>query len=318
MNKKNILKYILIFLTLAFSFLTWNAIDRAINVREVSVWLAPIFFFSLNFIFLSLTIILVEEERVMWGISFIIIFLSAIFIFNVWHLLVLLLSFVFLLIAAGKIREDLRLNIKIDVYKCIQSGSTFLLLALSLSISSHYFFETKNNNLENIIPKFNITGVLNSITPEIISVVNPEFQDIDQKNLSVDQWILENEKEKIIEVEKINPSFGATSRDFVLQEGRAQLENFAGFEIDGEEKLVDVATKILSNRINNFIVPDYADTKIPILSFVLSLALFLTIFSLGSFLRPFWTWAAQFLFWIFKKTKIIRISKKMEEVETVE
>lgn len=318
MDKKIILKYSLIILTIGCSFFAWNSIDRAINTQEASVWLAPVIFFSLEFIFLGLTIVLVKERLAIFVASFFVIFFSALFTFNIWHLALLLLGLIFLSISIAKIRDDLNSNIRVDFYKSIRAGSTFMILALSLVISSHYFFETKNTRLENIIPKFDISGVIGSITPKILEAVNPEFKNINQNNLSVDQWILESEKTKLEETEKVNPIIGMASKEIILQEGRAQFENFVGFEITGKEKVADVLTKMVSNRLSNFIAPDYSEKKFPIIPLAVSLALFLTLFSLGSFVRPFWTWIAQFIFWLLKKMKLVEIVKKMEEVEVIQ
>lgn len=318
MSVKRILKYCLIFLTVGFSFLAWNAVDRAINVENASLWIGPIIFFSLTFIFLSLTIVLVQGAADIYSTAFLIIFLSVIFTPKILHVALLLLSFGFLSIAVGKIRADLRLNIKVDFYKSIRAGSTFVILAFSLAIASHYFFETKNTRLENIIPKFDMSRAINSIAPKIISTVNPEFKNISQENLTVDQWILKNEGGEIENAEKISPLLAATSKEIILSEGRSQLENFAGFEITGREKLADVLTRMVSNKINNFIAPDYSDRKIPIFPLIVSSAIFLTMFSLGSFLRPLWTWIADFIFWILKKIKLVKILEKMEKVEVIE
>lgn len=318
MNKKNILKYSLIILTLSFSFLTWNAIDRAINVAEASLWIVPIIFFSLLFIFLSLLIFCVRGSLAIQTTSFLAIFSSAIFIFNPFHLLILFLSWGLFAIAIWKVKGDLELNIKVDCYKSIRAGSTFMILALSVAIASHYFFETKNTRLENIIPKFDMTGMLNKIAPKIIASVNPEFKDLANKDLTVDQWILETEKEKIAEVGKVNPLFEETGRNMVLQEGRAQLSEFTGMNITGQEKMAGIISQMVGNKISNFVAPNYADGKFPTFPLAVSGALFLTLFSLGSFLRPFWAWIVEFLFWIIRKMKFVKIVDEMRDVERIE
>ena len=318
MKKNKSLKYILLFLTLVFSFLAWNAVDRAINVKGASLWVAPVIFFSLVYIFLSLAVVLVKERLALEITAFFLIFFSAIFAPFLWQLVVLLFSFLFLSLAIGKIRKDLRLNIKVDLYKSMRSGSALIVLAFSLLISSQYFFETRNTSLENIVPKFNLSSILSSIAPKIISTVNPEFSNIQKENLNVDQWILETQKDKISESSKLNPEMENSARGEILQEGRAQLAEFSGQAIIGTEKMADVLTKTVTNRLNNFVAPDYSGNKFPVLPFVVSIALFLTLYSIGSFLDFFWIWIAELFFWILKKCKLVKITERMEDVETIE
>jgi len=316
--KKKILKYSLIFLTLVSSFLTWNAIDRAINVPAASLWLGPIVFFSLTFIFLSLITISIKERSAVQLAALGTIFFSLIFTPSIFHLAVLILSYILFSVAVGKARDDLQFSIKVDFYKSVRAGSTFLMLALSLAIASHYFFETKNTRLENIIPKFDMSGMVNKIAPKIITYVNPEFKNIEDKNLTVDQWILETEKDKLAEVGKLNPAFAETGKDMVLKEGRAQLAEFTGFKISGQERMADIIMQMVSNKISNFVAPNYSNGGFPIFPLAVSGALFLTLFSLGSFLRPFWTWIAQFIFWLLRKIKLVKIVEELRDVEVIQ
>lgn len=316
--KKKILTYILAIFTFGFSFLTWNSINQAINAPDASLWLGPIVFFSLTFIFLILTIVLVKKRNIAQGVSLGVIFFSLIFTPVFWNFLVLVLCYALISIAIGKVRKDLALSIKIDFYKSIRAGGVFLLLACSLSISSHYFFETKNTRLENIIPKFNMSGLVSTFAPKIISSINPEFKNIDDADLTVDEWILETEKSETANSLEYNSRLTKTEKELILIQGRAYVKDFTGIEVSGQEKMSAIIAQMVSEKISNFVAPDYSKGKVPIFPLVVSGALFLTLFSLGSFFRPFWTWIAEFIFWILWKAKVVKIVEEMRDVEVIQ
>ena len=324
-EKQKILKYILIFLTLLFSFLAWFSVSQAINVPTASTWGAPILWFSFFFISLSLCIVLIKHlirtELVVLA-SFL---LSLLFVFN-WektfqHLLIILVSILFAFWGIRRIRQDLKLNIKIDLWKTLRTGSTFFILALSLTIASQYYWETKNTSLENTLPKFKIDALSEKLTSKVLSFVNPDFKNLDEENITVDQFILETRKKQFTESlasEELSNELFENSQALVLEEGRRQLSDLAGVKLNGQEKLSDIFSSTVNNRINNLISPSFSEnSKLPLLHLILAFILFLTVASLSSFLGILLIPLANLIFFGFRKSgwiEIIKIQKEVEEI----
>ena len=143
MDKKQILKYFLIIFTLAVAFFSWFSIDRAINIPAASEWLAPIFWFSLLFVFLCLDSILIKNTnllKIIYAVSF---FSSFVFVLRWQHILAILVAVLCVIPASEKIRNDLKSNIKISLWRALRVGRSFIILSFALIIASQYYFEVK-------------------------------------------------------------------------------------------------------------------------------------------------------------------------------
>lgn len=353
MTKQKILKYILIFLTLIFSFLAWFSIDRAINIPQSSNWIMPGIWFSLLFIFISLDIILIKETHILEIIFFCCFLLTFIFFFNFWNLAFIFLALIFLYLSTVKMRKEMKLNIKISLAKIIASGRAFLIFSLAIMISSQYYFEIKNFNLEKMIPKFEIGKSSTYMASKIISIMNPNLN-IDSEDLTIDEFIRQiqskefqnmsqEESEKLDEVinnqvgENISQEKKEAIRNEAVQkinerrtdlienseqavsEGRKSLSQMVGFELKGNEKASEVFTQIINKRIANRIQNTFSSEKnLPLFPIILAVLLFLSIVSVGSILNLVYVPIISLLFYVLKKTKLISIIKIPTEQEIIE
>ena len=315
-KNKAFLDYSLALFVIAFSFLTWNSINRSANVSDAGSWLVPVILFSVTLIFFELLIVISRRRLLILLAAGALVFPSLIFVFDSWHLIILGACFVFLIFSVFRIRNDLDLSIKINFYKSVRLGMILFLLALGLAISSHYFFQTKNSNPgENTPPKLNISWLIKKVTPNILGSINEDFKGIEKKNLTVDEWILETEKENR---EKFSIVKNSMQEELLLEKGRMQLEEFSGIEIDGKEKIADVIVQMVEDKVGEFLVADYFKGGFPAISFAFSIILFLTLFSIGTILYPLVTWVTRFIFWIFKKVKLVKITQELRDVETIQ
>lgn len=324
-QKQKILKYILIFLTLLFSFLAWFSVSQAINIPTASTWGAPIIWFSLFFINLSLCLVLIKRLVFAELIILAAFFLSLLFVF-IWegifqHILVILVGFLFASWGIRRIRQDLKLNIIIDLWKTLRTGSTFLILAFSLIIASQYYWETRNTSLESTLPKFKIDALSEKLTSTVLSFINSDFKNLDEEDITVDQFILETRKKKFTESlvsEELSNELFENSQALVLEEGRQQLSDLAGMKLSGQEKLSDIFSSTVNNRINNFITPSFSEnSQLPLLHLILAFILFLTVASLGSFLGIFLIPLTNLIFFGLRKINLVEIIKIQKEVEEI-
>jgi hypothetical protein len=332
--QKNILKFSLFFLSTVLALFFWRSVSEAITVANSSVWLVPILWFSFLYSAYSLEFILVKEKFLI-NLSIVVgIFLSLIFSPNFWHFLILLFCSMLLAMAYLQIKKDLGLNVKICLPKTLRMGKTFFIVALALVVSSQYYFQAKKVGLLKM-PTFDIGVILdNKLAKEILYKLNPDLQKLENKNLTVDEMILENFRESqmgneetdllnlaqdsqiisLVNLQKIEE----LKKRKVLEIGRESFGKMANRKLAGSEKIVDVITEIINQKIQSFVSPNYSDERFPLVPLGMAIILFLTVLSLGAFLVRILVHVVSFIFWIFIFGKIIQIKKVPVEMEVLE
>lgn len=352
--KVKILKYSLATLTMLFGFLAWRSIDRAINVPDVSVWGIPMIIFSSFFVLSYLDIIIIKRILVLQLMFLAVLVLSFVYVHSFWHIVAVILSYLFILWALFKIKNDLRLSVKISLWKSIRTGSTLFLLAISMMITSQYYFEVKNLDSAHLIPQFNMTAMTGGMTSKIIAAVNPDFKNLDQEGLTVDQFILQTQQNQDPDssdsidsqvdsmIERSNPKLtpaqknmlkedalkkvsntsaeiGKSQNALIIQEGRKKFSEIAGTDLTGNEKVSDVLSAIVNRKIDQYLGSGLKDSeKSSPLPFIMAVGLFLTVLPMGSLLNTFWMLLIELAIWIFIKADLIHITKIPVEMEVLE
>jgi len=349
------LQYAAVFLAVFFSFAFWNSVDRAITISESSTWAVPIIWSSLWFVFVCLSIILVKNENLRQGTFFFSILSSFIFSFDLSRLGIGFLAWLIFLYGARKIRRDLELNIKIDLVKSITTGKALIIFSLALVVSSQYFSEIQNVPAEQIMPRLKTGRVSNLITTRILSITNPEFENLDSENLTVDQFVLKFQetqlessdfsvdaekeidslidsqggknltpaqremlrKEALSELERSKKEVSAQSQELILGEGRKELGKIAGMELSGNEKISEVFASAVNRRISSYFQPEVGGTRTPLLPTVLAIILFLTIVPIGNLTSVSLAWIVSGVFRLLLLLGWISVSKINVEVEKI-
>lgn len=320
--KNTILKFSLFTLTLAAAFFSWLAVEQAINNPEASVWMAPTIWFSLFFIIFSLSAVSIKEKHLLALEVFLALTISLIFAVSFWHLIIVILGFLFISLAVGKIKKDLELNIRIDLWKTLHAGRTIIIFSLSLIIASQYYFSIRDSGAEKLIPKFKMEGLSSSLTSKVLSSIYPEFKNLGEDDLTVDQLLLETQKKQLEQkggMENIQNKISDINQNVILEQGRKQISQMTGAEITGQERVADLFSETINNKINSFVVPNLGDNKnFSILPIVMAIFLFLTVISLGSFLSSLWILLVKAIFIILVKIGVVSIARIQKEVEVIQ
>lgn len=265
--KKQILKYSLIFFTLVTSFFSWFAIDRAINVPSSSNWAVPIIWFTLFFLFFCLDIILIKEAYIL-GLLFVFSLASSfVFVFSFWHAGAVLLGAALVFWASRGIKADLNLYIKINLWRILRTGRKIIILGLVIVITSQYYLAIKNLDSGQTFFDFNTGKISETLIVKILPRINSDFRDLSDKNITVDEYLLNKfkegpsrEGENLPDLKnKINQNAGNEEIYFkekkallgglngvntkekeaeLLAAGRKNLSDFTGREIRGGRKNV--------------------------------------------------------------------------------
>ncbi len=317
MLKKNLNK-ILMVVILVSALLSWWSIDRAIMVESASNFWWPFLIFSILAVCLVLFFALERQRLMILAVCFGVTALSLIFVFKAGHLLFVLVGVLLLfkgwVIACG----DFDSSLKISFRRNSQRSIFYIIVALSLIVTSQYYFTVRN------LPEINLSLDSNKLTNGIIdwslSKVSPDFSKMKSDQISMDDFLAElyeviSAKQSDNKMNDILSSSASVSeselRQIVVDDWKKQLSQTAGFKIAGDEKVNDVFVALINSRMSKFSVVRGQENSPQLLSFVLALILLLTLLSLGPFLRFFWLYLASMVFWILKKTAIVRV--KLED-----
>lgn len=332
--QKNILKFALFFFSLIAAFFSWLSLNNAVTVPDSSVWLVPMIWFSLFYIVYSLEFVLVPRK--VWSILSIVLgmFLSFIFVHTFWHFVVVLFASIIMYMSYQQIKTDLGLNVKLCLPKTLRMGKTYFVLALAIVISSQYYFQAASMGLLKL-PVFDASVILeNKWAKEVLYKLNPALQKLEDKNLTVDQMILDNYRESQVgsgESDLIDLAQGSQVispanmqkieqlRDQkVLEAGREQLGKMANRKLTGSEKVSEVMTEIMNQKIQSLVVTDYANEKFPAVPIGMAFILFLTVLSLGAFIIRILAQISSLIFWILTSTNVVKIKMVPVEMEVIE
>ena len=339
MTKKKILQYILFFLTLVLAFLFWRSVSRAVNYADASVWYLPIIWFSLLFVVFSLSAIIIEKKYVLWILSVFSLALSLIFVFWLWHILIIIVSAIFLILAVDRIKADVTYAIKINIWKSLRTGSTIIVFAFSLVLASQYYMEIKSLPLDKLLPRLKIDSLTSKLTVKLIKYAMPNLQNLDDENLTVDQLILSNQKDQIDSLDILNKvqkpenlseidaaivkseseKIVENNKALILAESRKQLSDAAGMDLQGNEKVTEVFSQMINKKISEAVVPKIGEeNRLPIVPIIVSAVLFITVFYAGYFVTPLWILLGYLVFLLLVKTKVIKIVQVPAEIEMIE
>lgn len=339
------------FLTAIISF---YSISRAIKVAEASTWLVPMIWISIFAISLFLTAILVKNILAAEIVIAASLMTSLIFALDLIHLAIVVACIFMILSGVFAIRRDLDLNVKISLWKSLYMGKFGIIFAVAILISSQYFFTIKNIEGAVNVPKFDVSEVAGPLIAPILGIVNPEFAQASSQNLTIDEFIIQTQKENqqnlfqgedlnslnlieqnipqnisepqrsaikqraLEEMKQTSDKVLEQNQQLVLQEGRRQFSKIAGKKIEGSEKVSEVFVGMINSKINNYFQPVGGEQKrSEFYPLILSLILFLTIWPLGSLLSALWFSIVILLFKIFVKLKLVEIGKVMVEREMI-
>jgi hypothetical protein len=311
--KRKIFDSILFVLTVVFSFCSWWSVDQAMNDPTASVWLVPISWFSLFSVFFFLTTIVTKIPYLSLA-SLFIFFLAELFFFPFFNAA----SFLLGLVVIFRVKGEMAYGNRILLRKIIRSGSGIFIFSLALALSAHYYLASWKGEMAKPIPEFKMEGMTKEITFKILSKISPSFKDIGEENLTVDEFIKKNQVPESPEVET-EDLLVALKNELILEESRKSLSQISGLALSGEEKMSEVISRIINNKIFS-LFPEKGSPgqKFSAVYLALALGLFFSLLALGTVLVHLWVVLVFMLFLVFRKTNLIRISRISSEREIID
>jgi hypothetical protein len=301
------------------------------------------------FVLLFLNAVVAKSVRLIW--MSVALSLAAVFIFSSDSVQLALTSVGFLavILACFKARSFTEASIKLNLSGAARSGALWLTLGLSLVIAGEYYSLIRLNPAERAMPKIQIGNVVKSVATPVLSRFVPTGNGRNE-NVSVDEFLLtiqsqgvgqmgldqdqigsmvEAQLGKNISPEQrvvINQEVSAQqsaiknqAQQKVLDEGRKKLTEMSGREVRGDEKISDVMAEIVSLQIEGYFNSGMAGNQnSSTLTIILAFVVFLTVFSIGSFLDFFLVYLTHFIFFVLVSTGGIKTAKITKEVEVIE
>jgi len=353
MQKKKITVIILTVLLLVFATLLWWATNQIAQAYSVGMLILELISLSLAYIFLQLISLFVQRVFFIECIAVCAFAVSIVFAPHLWHTVFVAFASLLLLRGLSMIRKDMRLNVKISLWKSLHLGKNLLLFAFALVLSSQYFFAAANHSGDALIPGLEVGKIGSKLVLEAVSYINPQYQTLKEETLTVDDFLLQSynqrqdeyagldiesfvsmqsdiqslppEQQEIMKdelkkrISNINRSTADLQKELALEGGRMELAKFAGREVSGSEKISQVFSSAIESKINEFFAPNAEmPQRAKAYQFIVAIVFFLSIFSTGSLFWWPWTLLAVGIFRFCVRLKAISIGKIPVEMEIIE
>lgn len=245
-------------------------------------------------------------------------FPALLFHFSPYLALYLALALLVSAIAIKNIVFESQERLRFAFFKNARAGQFAFIFALSLALSAAYFVTVKDQSWSELVPRFGIGEGMSSLIFKTAASLRPDLQALTDQDVSVNTFLLdmralEGQEGGVRSFEVFAlPEAGQNvtgvydgdiSEEFAeamyLRAGREQLSELAGRTIRGDERIADVLSSAIEQRITGIFQGEEKMKMLPAgtIPFFLSLLLFLTLLPLGAIVVPVWMLFSSFFFW---------------------
>lgn len=342
-----------IFLILVIGLISlqaWRAFFAAVTTPGVSDIWRPILWFSVLAVFFFFGAVLwTNLSSRITGAA--LIFLPGLFFMRSWEYIVAgIIATVFIFWSSASIARETEERVRFRFFKSARVGQFLFVFGLSLSISGGYHVFLKNASWEELVPRFRIGEEMTTVIFKMAGAINPGFAKLSEGTATVDEFLLSfgqnkpeaeslprgNSEKQITEQDILNvfPQLSQYSRGknivplsdldqqqiaqkLFLESGREQVATLVGRPVAGSEKMSDILSLAVQNRLITFLRGGKETQHIPsqAVPFFLSLLLFLTLLSLASIFIPLCILVAELLFMLSLRVGWLTIDKFSVEQE---
>lgn len=352
MSKRKIIQAVLGISTVVVAVFSWLSVRNAVIVPDSSTWMVPMILFSIYIVLICLDAMLFSDVLLLELVLIGSLATSALFAFEWLQVLGVLISSYFLFLALRKIRVDMELNLKISPWKSMQAGKSYLLISLTFLIVMQYFLTIRSFDGEKKVPHFDASFITKKIAIPFVASVNPQFKALKDETLTVDEFIMQtqnsNQENNLLDIDEqiidsqipadltpaqreiikkqamenfsnTNSQVSQKNQELILSIGRKQLSDVIGVPIAGNEKISEIFTGLINNKINDYFNPRVGvGEKNAVLSLILAVVLFLIIYPVGSILSIVWFLIVKLIFFVLLWVEIFSVKKVTVSKEILE
>lgn len=269
------------------AFFGWQSVGSALSGAD-ELWAYPIFWFSISAIAILSGGILYERKAVRATFAAALLLPSLFFTATIPHLALTLLGIALVLAAFGKMRENMDSRLVMSFRRSMGIGSFLIVFSISLLIASQYYAAIRASSWQDLVPRFSLAEGGGDAALRIAGMLSPELDGVRDSNTTVDEFLLSIRSSD--EHAGAPLPVNAIEEMLSLEAGRLELGKLVGRNVSGTERMGDVFSEALHNKTVAFLSAAKAERDLPnsVLSSFLALLLFITVLSVGSFLRIAW------------------------------
>ncbi len=325
-SSREILGASVIFCVSVTAFFSWSMFLSAVlrpdlfNVSGAIAW-----FSLLGTLFLFGTII--WQKRLFRWLGVFSVFLPGLFLVHTWsHIAVVLVAVLIVFSSVQAIQREIRDRIRFRFLHIVRSGSFTFILGLSLALSSAYFSSIERESWEELVPRFSLGEGTANIVFKTVAYFYPSWKNLADEDMTVDGFLLslpQKEGSAFLPVPNVTvvmkggevsqeltaylqqelasqmTTLGqAPGEEALLQAGREQIASLVGRDVSGSEKIADVFSLALQQKIVTVLSSEQTVQRVSptIVPVVLAVLLFFTLLPLGSIIVGVWMLVAWLLF----------------------
>ncbi|MEK9151300.1 MAG: hypothetical protein AAB547_01570 [Patescibacteria group bacterium] len=264
----------------------------ASDIRRPAVW----FFFLAAFFFLG-TAVWADAYFRIAGAA--LVFLPGLLFAHSWEYVVAAAVSVALVFWSSMgIASEFEERVRFHFFKSVRSGQFLFVAGLSLALASGYYVVLKNVSWEELVPRFRIGEEMTGIIFKAAGAINPSFAMLSEGDATVDGFLLSLEQNKSGMTLLLDADQAKIAQELFLVSGREQIATLAGRPVAGDEKMSDILSLALQQKLITFLRGGETTKHLPsqAIPFFLALLLFFTLLSLLSLAGILCVVAAQALF----------------------
>lgn len=346
-TKREIFGIALLFVIGLGSFMAWRAFALVMTDGGISsIWTPILWFAFVTTVFFLGMIVWKRMFFQIIGGAF--VFLPGLFFLRSQeYIIVGVISMICMYWGSTSVAVECEERTHFHFYKNVKAGSFLFVLGLSLLLSGGYYTFLKNVSWEEMVPRFRIGEEMTGVIFKVAGFTNPSFAKLSDGGMTVDEFLLnlEQNKQDTPASSQVNSqqdllkaypqmkqflnggalplSLGSkspkTAEELFLDGGRTQIASLVGRPVKGDEKISDVLSSAVQNKLIAFLRGENTTQHIPTqaIPFFLALLLFLTLLSFASLLVPICILVAQVIFWLARKFDWITMRTLSVEQEII-
>lgn len=316
--RRKIVEWTLLLLAAGFSSLGFASVASSVSAHG-GQWGASSLWFSLLAVCFLLAGVLYRERSMGVGFAVFSVGPSIFFAPTSMHLFLIVLSIPLMLTGLRKIDGDLRSRLSISFRRSMGSGVFLFVFPIASLIASQYYMEIRSDSWQDLVPRFSLAEGSGDFVLRAAGGISPEIARIRDERMTVDSFLSTVRGTSGYPGGDMDVFMDDMAAALSLEAGRAELGKLVGRDIDGDERMADVLSEALRNKMIVFLSGEKAERNLPngALPFFLALLLFITILSIASLLRGVWILLATGLLHLFVYTNVLSVEKIPAEQEVL-
>jgi len=291
---------------LVFSLLSWRLFFEVATRPDIGNTLSVAAWLTLLLATYFLGMVVWRRASLAWIGVGITLVPSLFFAPNWYHLLFVFFAGVFLFESVRMTQQEMIDRLSFHFFRTVRTGSFSCLFALSLTFTSVYYSTIERESWEELVPRFSMGEGTTTALFQVAVYLNPDWKNLADDGTTVDDFLLSLQKQKEEGSERGVPplsndvlpaliAYLTENRDglgedlseqLALAAGRAQIATLVGRPVSGDEKIANVFSVAIQNKIITLLrggemTRHASPTIVPV---ILSVLLFLTLLPLGSLL----------------------------------